>query len=68
VAASATAWHLEVVFVKTCGNTHDLGRAVGQESEVVGSYVTKTRGQASALIFLKRGMRRRGNPHVVVTD
>ena len=32
------------------------------------SYVTKTRDKASALKFLKKAMKRYGNPHVVVTD
>jgi putative transposase len=50
------------------GQTHYLWRAVDHEGEVLESYVTKTRDKASALKFLKKAMKRYGNPHVVVTD
>jgi len=35
---------------------------------VLESYVTKTRDKASALKFLKKAMKRYGNPHAAVTD
>jgi putative transposase len=38
------------------------------KGEVLESYVTKKRDKASALKFLKKAMKRYGNPHVVVTD
>jgi transposase-like protein len=56
------------VFVKIRGQTHYLWRAVDHEGEVLESFVTKTRDKASALKFLKKAMKRYGNPHVVVTD
>ena len=61
-------WHLDEVFVKIRGQTHYLWRAVDHEGEVLESYVTKTRDKASALKFLKKAMKRYGNPHVVITD
>jgi transposase-like protein len=61
-------WHLDEVFVKIRGQTHYLWRAVDHEGEVLESFVTKTRDKASALKFLKKAMKRYGNPHVVVTD
>ena len=50
------------------GERHYLWRAVDHEGEVLESYVTKKRDKASALKFLKKAMKRYGNPHVVVTD
>jgi len=61
-------WHLDEVFVKIRGKTHYLWRAVDHEGEVLESFVTKTCDKTSALKFLKKAMRRYGNPHVVVTD
>ena len=61
-------WHLDEVFVKISGQTHYLWRAVDHEGEVLESYVTKTRDKASALKFLKKAMKRYGNPQEVVTD
>jgi len=54
--------------VKIRGKTHYLWRAVDHEGEVLESFVTKTRDKASALKFLRKAMKRYGNPHVVVTD
>jgi transposase-like protein len=61
-------WHLDEVFVKIRGQTHCLWRAVDHEGEVLESFVTKTRDKASALKFMRKAMKRYGNPHVVVTD
>lgn len=61
-------WHLDEVFVKIRGETHYLWRAVDHEGEVLEAYVTKTRDKASALRFLRKAMKRYGNPEVVVTD
>ena len=61
-------WHLDEVFVKINGQTHYLWRAVDHEGEVLESYVTKSRDKASALKFLKKAMKRYGNPREVVTD
>ena len=61
-------WHLDEVFVKINGETHYLWRAVDHEGEVLESYVTKRRDRKAALKFLKKAMRRCGQPEVVVTD
>ena len=61
-------WHLDEVFVKIRGKTRYLWRAVDHEGEVLESFVTKTRDKVSALKFMRKAMKRYGNPHVVVTD
>ena len=61
-------WHLDEVFVKINGETHYLWRAVDHEGEVLESYVTKRRDRKAALKFLKKSMKRYGNPAIIVTD
>ena len=61
-------WHLDEVFVKINGVQHYLWRAVDHEGEVLESYVTKRRNKNAALKFLKKAMKRYGNPQVIVTD
>ena len=61
-------WHLDEVFVKINGRTHYLWRAVDHEGEVLEAYVTKTRDRKAALRFLRKAMKRYGNPKIVVTD
>lgn len=61
-------WHLDEVFVRIRGETHYLWRAVDHEGEVLEAYVTKKRDKAAALKFLRKAMKRYGNPEVVVTD
>jgi len=61
-------WHMDEVFVKFLGETHYLWRAVDHEGEVLEAYVTKKRDKAAALRFLRKAMKRYGNPEVVVTD
>ena len=67
-AYSNWRWHLDEVFVKINGQTHYLWRAVDHEGEVLETYVTKRRDRKAALKFLKKSMKRHGQPHVVVTD
>lgn len=67
-AYSNWKWHLDEVFVKINGETHYLWRAVDHEGEVLESYVTKRRNRKAALIFLKKIMKRYGEPAVIVTD
>ena len=62
------AWHLDEVFVKINGQTHYLWRAVDHEGEVLEAYVTKRRDRHAALKFLRKAMKRYGNPKVIVTD
>ncbi len=54
--------------MKINGETHYLWRAVDHEGEVLESYVTKRRDRKAALKFLKKSMKRCGNPKVIVTD
>lgn len=61
-------WHLNEFFVKINGRQHYLWRAVDHEGEVLESFVTKRRDRKAALRFLKKAMKRYGNPEVIVTD
>jgi putative transposase len=61
-------WHLDKVFVKINGELHYLWRAVDHEGEVLEAYVTKRRDRHAAQRFLRKAMKRYGNPQVVVTD
>jgi len=54
--------------VKINGETHYLWRAVDHEGEVLEAYVIKRRDRHAALKFLRKAMKRYGNPEVVVTD
>ncbi|MFC3613840.1 IS6 family transposase [Lutimaribacter marinistellae] len=61
-------WHLDEMFVKINGERHYLWRAVDHEGEVLESYVTTTREKKAALKFLKKAMRKHGQPEAFVTD
>ena len=61
-------WHLDEAFVKINGETHYLWRAVDHEGEVLETYVTKRRNRKAALKFMRKSMKRFGNPNVIVTD
>lgn len=61
-------WHLDEVFVRINGETHYLWRAVDHEGEVLEVFATKRRDRKAALAFLKRAMKRYGQPTVIVTD
>jgi putative transposase len=61
-------WHLDEVFVKINGERHYLWRAVDHESEVLESFVTKTRDKKAALKFLKKTLKRHGPAGEFVTD
>ncbi len=54
--------------MKINGETHYLWRAVDHEGEVLESYVIKRRDRKAALKFLRKTMKRFGQPHVIVTD
>ena len=56
------------MFVRINGKTHYLWRAVDHEGEVLEVYATKRRNRAAALQFLRRAMKRYGQPRVIVTD
>ena len=61
-------WHLDEIFVKINGEIHYLWRAVDHEGEVLEVFVTKRRNRTAALKFLRKAMKRFGNPKVIVTD
>ena len=61
-------WHQDGDFVKIRGKTHCLCCTLDHEGEVLESFVTKIRDKASALKFMRKAMKRYGNPRVVVTD
>ena len=67
-AHSNWQWHLDEIFVKINGETHYLWRAVDHEGEVLESYVAKSRDRKAALRFLRKSMKRYGQPEVIVTD
>ncbi len=62
------AWHLDELFVRFNGETHDLWRAVDHEGEVLEVFATKRRDRWAALKFLKRTLKRYGRPRTIVTD
>ena len=61
-------WHLDEVYVKINGELHYLWRVVDHEGEVLESFASKTRDKAAALKFIKRAMKRHGQPRTIVTD
>jgi len=61
-------WHLDEMFVKINGEMRYLWRAVDHEGEVLESYVSTTRNKAEALKFIKKALKRHGQPKVIVTD
>ena len=67
-SAPQWCWHLDEMFVKINGETHYLWRAVDDEGEALVSFVTKRRDRKAALKFLKKAMKRYGQPRVMVTD
>jgi len=66
--SSRWRWHLDELFVKINGEMHHLWRAVDHEGEVLESFVTKVRDKKAALKFLKKAMRKHGQPENIVTD
>ena len=67
-AYSNWQWHLDEVFVKINGELHYLWRAVDHEGEVLETFVSKRRDRKAALKFLRKTMKRYGQPHIIVTD
>ncbi|MDU8946244.1 IS6 family transposase [Ovoidimarina sediminis] len=66
--SSRWRWYLDEIFVKINVERYYLWRAVDHEGEVLESFVTKTRDKKAALKFLKKAMRRHGQPEAIVTD
>jgi putative transposase len=68
ICSSKWRWHLDEMFVKINGERHYLWRAVDHEGEVLESFVTKKRDKKAALKFLRKTMRKHGQPVEIVTD
>ena len=61
-------WHLDEMYVKINGEMHYLWRAVDHEGKIFESFVTKTRDKQAALTFMKKALKRHGNPETITTD
>ena len=61
-AYSNWQWHLDEVFVKINGEQHYLWRAVNHEGEVLNCFVSKRRDRNAGLKFLRKLMKRFGQP------
>jgi putative transposase len=61
-------WHFDEIFVKVNGELHYLWRAVDHEWEVLESYVSKRIGRKAVLKFIRKSMKRNGQPQIIVTD
>ena len=59
--------HVDEVFVRINGVQHYLWRAVDHEGEVLEVFASKRRNRKAALKFLRRAMKRYGNPKIIVT-
>ncbi len=68
VGGSKLLQGLDEVFVRINGETHYLWRALDHEGEVLEVFATKRRDRKAALRFLKRAMKRYGQPKVIATD
>jgi len=55
-------WHLDETYVKINGKMYYLRRVVDHEVEVLESFASKRRIMAAALTFIKRAMKRHGQP------
>ena len=55
-------------FCEDRGETFYLWRAVDHEGEVLEAFVTRKRDKKSALKFLRKAMKRYGQPKTIVTD
>ena len=56
------------MYVKINGEMHYLWRAIDQEHEVLERHVTRTRGKAAALRFMRKTLKRHGSPEVIETE
>lgn len=61
-------WHLDEVVIRIKGQSHWLWRAVDANGDVLDILVQSRRNKAAALRFLRKLMKRWGQPRVLVTD
>ena len=65
---STWRWHLDEVFVRINGEMHYLWHAVDHEGEVLEVFASKRKDRKAVIEFLKRAMKRYGQPKVLVAD
>lgn len=61
-------WHLDEMFVNINAEIHYLWLAEEGEGEVIEAFVTKRRDRQAALKFLRKALKRFGQPKTIVTD
>lgn len=61
-------WQLDEMSAKLNGEMADLWRAVDRESEVLESYVTRTRDKDAALRFTRKTLKWHGSPEAISID
>ena len=61
-------WHPDEMYVKINGEMVYLWRAVDQEGEILGSFVTKKRDKEAAPSIMKKTLKRHGSPEMITTD
>ncbi len=66
--SSRWRWHVDVMFVKINVEMHCLWRAFDHEGEALESFVTRTRDKKAALKFLRKAMRKHGQPEAIVIE
>lgn len=67
-SAPADKWHLDEVVIRIKGRSHWLWRAVDAKGDVLEILIQSRRNKAAALRFLRKLMKRWGQPRVLVTD
>lgn len=67
-SAPADKWHLDEVVIRIKGRSHWLWRAVDAEGNVLEILIQSRRNKAAAHRFLRKLMKRWGQPRVLVTD
>jgi putative transposase len=66
--APADKWHLDELVIRVKGKTHWLWRAVDSNGDVLDILVQSRRNKSAAKRFLRKLLKRRGAPRVMVTD
>lgn len=67
-SAPADKWHLDEVVIQIKGRSHWLWRAVDANGDVLEILIQSRRNKAAARRFLRKLMKRWGQPRVLVTD
>ena len=55
-------WHLDEMYVKLNGEMVYLWRAVDHEGQILESFITRKRDKSAALAFMKKALKRHGQP------